>query len=163
MNILSHGLTLGLVAALAACGSTPSVTVNSKGAPLARQITAADHCGLTAPGLVHIENTSELSKFRQLPQQNLNLPAADTIDFDSEHLLVVGLGQKPTGGYSVTLTSYALHGEELDLGVVVNKPDPQMMVPQVITTPCAVLAISAGGWQTLDVNGDGLDEMTVSR
>lgn len=163
MKPLNSCLILALAISLAACARTVPVVQTGTGAPLARQLTAADHCGLTAPGLVHIENASELSKFRQLPQQNLNLPAADSIDFDNEHLVVVGLGQKLTGGYSVILTSYALHGDELDLGVVVNEPDPQMLVPQVITTPCAVIAVAASGWQTLDVNGDGLDDMTIRR
>ncbi len=163
MKYSSGFLTIGLAVLLAACSRTPTITETSDGSALARQITAADHCGLTAPGLVHIENQSELAKFRELPQQNLNLPGAERFDFEREHLLVVGLGEKRTGGYSVTLTSYAMSGDELNLGVVVNEPDPKMMVPQVITTPCAVIAVSASGWQTLDVNGDGLTGMSVSR
>ena len=163
MKMMHHVLTLGLAASLAACGSTPPVLVNGNGAPLARQITAADHCGLTAPGLVYIDSQSDLAKFRRLPEQNLNLSTVNGLEFDREHLVVVGLGRKPTGGYGVTMTSFEMSGDTLTLAMLARDPAPKMKVPQVLTTPCAVVAVSASGWETLRITGEGLPDMSRSR
>lgn len=163
MTYVLPAMTVALAASLAACGSTPPVMVNGNGAPLARQITAADHCGLTAPGLVYIDSRSDLASFRQLPGQNLNLSATDDFEFDREHLVVVAAGRKPTGGYSVTMTAFELSGDTLTLAMLARDPAPKMMVPQVITTPCAVVAVNATGWETLEITGEGLPDMTRSR
>ncbi|MEP6408011.1 MAG: hypothetical protein ABJ061_15960, partial [Marinobacter sp.] len=89
------------VALVAGCAINRSATAD--GAPLARQVTESDHCGLTAPGLVYVSNAEDLDKLAQLPTGNLALSMLRAIDFTQEHLVLVGLGQKTTGGYGLTL------------------------------------------------------------
>ena len=53
------------------CAINRSATAD--GAPLARQVTESDHCGLTAPGLVYVSSAGDLDKLAQLPSGNLAL------------------------------------------------------------------------------------------
>ena len=108
------------------CAINRSATAD--GAPLARQVTESDHCGLTAPGLV-----------------------------------LVGLGQKTTGGYGLTLTSSEIVDDVLELAVKVRRPAADAMVTQALTTPCAVIAISPEEWEQLRVSGEGLGRFSRQR
>ena len=54
-----------IVASVAGCAVNRSAT--AEGAPLARQVTESDHCGLAAPGLVYVSNAEELSQLSKLP------------------------------------------------------------------------------------------------
>lgn len=147
---------------LAACASTETPPAETEtGGPVARQVTASDHCGLTAPGLVYIESRQELEQFKTLPGQNLSL--TNGLNFDREHLVVVGLGRKPTGGHGVTLASSDLHNGVLRLAMEVLEPGPDRIVTQAVTTPCAVVAVSTEDWQALKVIGRGLPEMLRRR
>ncbi|WP_166254277.1 protease complex subunit PrcB family protein [Marinobacter salicampi] len=147
---------------LSACASSETPPVETEtGGPVARQVTESDHCGLTAPGLVYLESRQELEQFKRLPGQNLSL--TNGLDFDREHLVVVGLGRKPTGGHGVTLASSDLHNGVMRLAMEVFEPGPDRVVTQAITTPCAVVAVSTEDWDTLKVIGQGLPEMTRRR
>lgn len=132
-------------------------------APLARQITASDYCGLTAPGLVYLNSLNELKAFRSLNGQMLSLDSAASLDFQREHLLVVAMGRKNTGGYGLTLTDAVMEGSTLAVITRVRAPAPDSIVTQALTTPCVVLAVKADDWNKVVVRGDGLTNMTRTR
>lgn len=132
-------------------------------APLARQITASDYCGLTAPGLVYLNSLKALQAFRSLNGQMLSLDSASSLDFQREHLLVVAMGRRNTGGYGLTLTDAAMEGSTLAVTTRVRAPAPDSMVTQALTTPCVVLAVTADDWDKVVVRGDGLTNMTRTR
>ncbi|MGM0773302.1 MAG: protease complex subunit PrcB family protein, partial [Pseudomonadota bacterium] len=138
-------------------------SATADGAPLARQVTASDHCGLTAPGLVYISNASELDRLETLPSGNLSMNQLRALDMEQEHLVLVGLGQKSTGGYGVTLESAEIVDDVLELTLNTRKPAADAMVTQALTTPCAVIAISPEDWKRLRVSGEGLDTITRER
>ncbi|WP_404363967.1 protease complex subunit PrcB family protein [Marinobacter sp.] len=155
---------LALALSLSACASNDPV--EEKVLPdggVARQLTASNHCGLTAPGLVHLSGPGELATFQDGSAQHLSLAAAEKLDFEREHLLIVSLGQKSTGGYGVTLASSNLRDDVLRIKVEVRTPPEDSMVTQALTTPCAVLAVTATGWEKLHVSGEGLPEMVRNR
>lgn len=131
--------------------------------PLARQITASDYCGLTAPGLVYLDSLKALQAFRSLKGQMLSLDSASSLDFQREHLLVVAMGRKNTGGYGLTLADAAMEGATLAVTARVRVPAPDSMVTQALTTPCVVLAVKADGWDKVVVRGDGLTDMARTR
>ena len=106
-----------VISLVAGCAIDRSATAD--GAPLARQVTESDHCGLTAPGLVYVSNAEDLDKLAQLPTGNLALSMLRAIDFTQEHLVLVGLGQKTTGGYGLTLQSSEIVDDVLELMVKV--------------------------------------------
>lgn len=143
------------------CAINRSATAD--GAPLARQVTESDHCGLTAPGLVYVSSAGDLDKLAQLPSGNLALSMLRAIDFNEEHLVLVGLGQKATGGYGLTLTSSEIVDDVLELAVKVRRPAADAMVTQALTTPCAVIAISPEEWEQLRVSGEGLGRFSRQR
>ena len=128
---------------------------------LVRQVTQSDYCGLAKPGMVYIESADQLAEFAARPNQNLAIEQVRTLDFDREHALVVGLGQKPTGGFGLTLANSKLLDDTLKLAVILRRPAADAMVTQALTSPCAVLAITPDYWQTLEVSGNGLDTIRL--
>jgi hypothetical protein len=158
MQISALALAITMVAG---CAVNRSAT--AEGAPLARQVTESDHCGLTAPGLVYISNASELDRLARLPSGNLSMNQLRALDLQQEHLVLVGLGQKSTGGYGLTLESSEIVDDVLELTLKAREPAANAMVTQALTTPCAVIAISPKDWQQLRVSGEGLDTITRGR
>ena len=159
MRLTVPSLTLASALTLAAC--TSLMTETPAGAPLARQITASDQCGSGSGGLTYISSAAELKSIRQWPMQNLSMKSLEGLNFNQEHLLVVGLGQKPTGGYGVTLANSQIVNDTLRLTVFLRRPPTDAMVTQALTTPCAVLAIAPGHWREIEVNGNGLERLTL--
>ncbi len=156
-----YGSILMMAGLLVGCAANSSETPD--GAPLARQLTQSDHCGLTAPGLVYLDNASQIDRLSGLPTRNLPLDSLKAVDFGREHLVLVSLGQKPTGGYGVTLDQSAIRDGTLELAVNVRQPAADAMVAQVLTTPCAVIAVAPDGWDELSVSGTGMKTLTRER
>lgn len=147
-----HFRSICLLAAtlvLSGCASSRSET--EEGGPLARQITQSAHCGLTAPGHVHLTSRQEVQKLEALPGRNLSLEALKTIEFEREHIILAAIGQKPTGGFSVTLDSSEIRSGTLELRVRVTEPASGTIVTQALTTPCAVIAVTAEGWDDIQI------------
>ena len=140
-----------LVATLLASGCASSRSETAEGGPLARQITQSAHCGLTAPGHVHLTSREEVQRLEALPGRNLSLETLKTVQFEREHIVLAAIGQKPTGGYSVTLDSSEIRSGTLKLTVRVSEPAPGTMVTQALTTPCAVIAVTAKGWDDIQI------------
>ena len=140
-----------LVATLLASGCASSRSETAEGGPLARQITQSAHCGLTAPGHVHLKSIEDVEKLEALPARNLSLESLKNIEFEREHIVLAAIGQKSTGGYSVTLDSSEIRSGTLELRVRVTEPAPGTMVTQALTTPCAVIAVTAEGWDDIQI------------
>lgn len=140
-------MAVGLV--LASCSATQTTTPS--GAPLARQITQSAHCGLVAPGNLHLKSRADVDRLAGLSGVSLALAPLRAIDFTREHLVLVALGRKPSGGYSVTLSGSRIVRKQLELAVAVREPVPGSMVSQALTTPCAVMAVTATGWDVIRV------------
>ncbi|HTN33290.1 MAG TPA: protease complex subunit PrcB family protein [Marinobacter sp.] len=132
-------------------GCISTQTKTTSGAPLARQISQSAHCGLTAPGHLHLESRNQVSRLEALPERSLPLDPIKMIDFSQEHVVLVALGQKRTGGFSVTLVGSKIVDQQLELTVLVLGPEPGSLVTQVLTTPCAVIAVTAAGWNTVRI------------
>jgi hypothetical protein len=92
-----------------------------------------------------------VEKLEALPARNLSLESLKNIEFEREHIVLAAIGQKPTGGYSVTLDSSEIRGGTLELRVRVAEPDPGTIVTQALTTPCAVIAVTAEGWDDIQI------------
>lgn len=132
-------------------GCAVSQTETDSGAPIARQIAQSSHCGLVAPGHIHLASAAEVERLASVPDRRLSLAPLRDIQFDTEHVVLAALGQKPTGGYSVTLAGAEIVDDELLLSVNVQEPGPGMMVTQALTTPCAAIAVTASGWTDIRI------------
>lgn len=72
--------------------------------------------------------------------------APGQIDWVRNRLLVINLGTRPTGGYSVKLKDLYRKGIRQAVAEVVEyTPSPDMMVTQAITSPFVVVQIPATG------------------
>jgi len=61
------------------------------------------------------------------------------LDFGENDLVIVALGEQPTGGYSVTIESIQLAGGELAVTGKATAPGPDAVTTQALTYPyCAV-------------------------
>ncbi|WP_417543921.1 protease complex subunit PrcB family protein [Marinobacter sp.] len=140
---------------LVACATTTDTLGDKLSAPLARQVTQSAHCGLTGPGLAYVQTSERLQQMLELPAQNMAIQQLRQVDLAKEHLVFVTLGEKPTGGHSVSLASAEMKNNDKTLRLVmaVRAPAPGTMVSQVITSPCVVLAVPATGWLEIRVSG----------
>jgi hypothetical protein len=59
----------------------------------------------------------------------------DSIDWKKQMVVIVGDGQKPTGGFSVSITAFKTDGKTLTVSWKLTKPDPGSIQPQIVTTP----------------------------
>ncbi len=161
-KLISMSVT-GLLAGLLLAACTTQLSETADGAPLARQITASDQCGVGSGGLTYLKEREDLVRLGNWPMQNLPMKLLNTLDFDREHILIVGLGQKPTGGYGLTLANSQIESDTLKLTMILRRPPADAMVTQVLTTPCAVLAITPEHWKSIAVSGNGLDTLRLDR
>jgi len=138
-------------AMLTACSATGGEGAGMQ--PEVRQVTQSAHCGLTGPGVAHVRSEGELEALLDVSGQNMATGVIRQVNLDRESLVIVTLGQKPTAGYSVGLESATADRKTLKLAMKVNSPAPDMMVAQVITSPCVVLAVADSQWQRLEVSG----------
>ncbi|MFO8141282.1 MAG: protease complex subunit PrcB family protein [Marinobacter sp.] len=135
---------------LTACSATGG---GAEGAPQVRQVTQSAYCGLTGPGVSHARSSAEREALLDVVGQNIATGVIRQVNLDEEALVIVTLGQKPTAGYSVGLDSASRENKTLKLVMTVTQPAPGMMVAQVITSPCVVLAVADEGWQRLEISG----------
>jgi len=86
-----------------------------------------------------ISNQADWANFCRLDGFTESMPQ---IDFFKERLIVVALGKRNTGGYSVTVTDVRPQTNgTFDIIAVESTPSPNMMTPQAITTPYTVIAV----------------------
>ena len=74
------------------------------------------------------------------------LPA---VDFDKEMVAAVFLGEKPTGGYGVEISSAEVADRSLTVFVRETSPKPGAMVTQAINQPFHIVRIEAAGVETV--------------
>lgn len=63
------------------------------------------------------------------------------VDFESESVLAVFAGQKPTGGYSIKITSVSLDGKALQVKYHETSPAKGSLNSQVLTSPAHIVKI----------------------
>jgi hypothetical protein len=68
-------------------------------------------------------------------------PAAPEVDFGREMVLVAAMGQRPTGGYEITIESVTETGAELVAVVTHQQPGPRCFNTQAFTAPADLVAI----------------------
>ncbi|UCD27336.1 MAG: protease complex subunit PrcB family protein [Planctomycetota bacterium] len=75
------------------------------------------------------------------------------VDFKRERVLLITMGQKPTGGYLLDLAkrSADVKSATAILPLVWFKPPPGAILPQVITSPCILLSLPKGDYSRIQV------------
>jgi len=70
-----------------------------------------------------------------------SIPNTPQVDFSSQMLVCVFAGEKPTGGYGIVIQRVREGSKSLIVEYSEKSPDPKMMLSQVITYPCHIVAI----------------------
>jgi len=80
-------------------------------------------------------------------------PKPPDTNYSTHALLLVSMGQKTTGGYSVTLASEELKllNAHAQLSVHWTEAKPGMITIQMLTNPCLLVDVSRGAYEFIDV------------
>ncbi len=146
--VLLSGLIL-----LAACGgaSAPGGSAGGtsplEGAPVAvtpiAPKAALMHTRYDAPARLVIRSQKELDDaWARLYAGLPGPPAAPSVDFAREMVLLAALGTRSSGGHAVSIARAALGGGVLRAEVVETRPGAGCMTTQVITHPVALVRLA---------------------
>ena len=72
-----------------------------------------------------------------------NPPPAPAIDFGKEMVVAVFLGERPTGGHDIEITSVERSGDNLVVSFVERSPQPGGVVTQAFTQPFHIVRVAA--------------------
>jgi hypothetical protein len=84
------------------------------------------------------------SLWNQLHGSQLNVPALPSVDLERETVLVVMMGQRPTGGYAVDVRGVSLEGADLFVDVRLVEPAAGSVTTSALTSPWAVVRVLRG-------------------
>ncbi len=102
--------------------------------------------GVERPTFRLVRNETELrSIWNQLHGASLNVPPLPRADFGRETVLVVMMGQRPSGGYRVDVSDVSLEGGDLFVAVRFVEPAPDAVTTSALTSPWAVVRVLRGG------------------
>lgn len=85
------------------------------------------------------------SLWNQLHGAQLNPPPLPPFDFARETVLVVLMGQRPSGGYAVEVQGVTLEGGDLFLDVRLREPAAGDVTTSALTSPWALVRVLRGG------------------
>jgi hypothetical protein len=162
MMALAHRKRGYRLAALAAAGlAACQAGINSPAGDSASEIitlASGTQCGrsTTAPAASWLDSADALQHaYQRMTRQSLDAPPLppQTPDFAQYGVLQVFMGQQSTGGYRLRLLHPRLeHSASLaTVRVEWLLPPPGALTPQVITSPCLLLAIPRGSYRSLTV------------
>jgi hypothetical protein len=112
--------------------------------------------GSAGPEAVWLETNQALeAQWKRLHSHRLggSIPPAPLLEMDAFGFLLIRMGQKPTGGYGLELaqTEARVGADIATVHVKWIRPSARAMVAQVITSPCLLLQIKRGAYQTIKI------------
>jgi protease stability complex PrcB-like protein len=106
--------------------------------------------GIREPSQIAIRSQSEWQKlWRQHSSASTASAPLPTVDFDKEIVVAVFLGEKPSGGYGVEISSAEVVGSSLTVFVKETSPKPGAIVTQAINQPFHIVRIETAGVETV--------------
>ena len=74
---------------------------------------------------------------------SLTLPPAElpVVDFDKDSVLLISLGNRPSGGYGVEIVRVTARGGELVIEADETTPAKDMLHPQLVTQPYHIVTL----------------------
>jgi len=106
--------------------------------------------GIREPSQIAVRSQSEWQKLWRQHTSTSTVPAPlPVVDFDKEIVAAVFLGEKPTGGYGVEISSAEVADRALTVFVRETSPKPGAMVTQAINQPFHIVRIETAGVETV--------------
>lgn len=126
--------------AMIGCKGSGDTCCGTCGGGLAQPVTIGERvngnsAALKTIGALHIETKEQ---FEALGDANI-FPG--DLNFDDIDLVIVALGEQPTGGYSVNIESIQLAGGELAVAGKASSPGPDAVTTQALTYPYSAVVI----------------------
>lgn len=123
----------------------------------AEQIYADGLCGRTRSSAAArwIADPEELEMLRQsFGQYRMGPPTFPEVDFDKRGVLLVQMGKRRTSGYGLALADENPARVEDGVATVTlewREPGEDVMVAQVLTSPCVMVTLPKAGLERIDV------------
>jgi protease stability complex PrcB-like protein len=106
--------------------------------------------GIREPSQIGIRSQSDwLKLWRQHGSTSTTPAPVPNIDFDKEIVVAVFLGERPTGGYAVEISSAEVTDASLTVFVKETSPNPGAIVTQGFTQPFHIVRIETAGIVTV--------------
>jgi len=106
--------------------------------------------GIREPSQIAIRNQTEWQQLWRQHSSASTAPASlPTVDFDRELVAAVFLGEKPTGGYGVEISSAEVADSSLTIFVKETSSKPGAIVTQAINQPFHIVLIETAGVETV--------------
>lgn len=144
-----------LAVGLLACAQGPQDAISDAGD--ARQVYSGQQCGQADdPGARWLGDQDALGGVLS-GQNRTQIGFAQTeppdVDFTREHVVSISMGQRPTGGYNLTLADKKVVVENETAMVRIDwiEPPPEAFVTQALTSPCLLLALPRGDYARLKI------------
>lgn len=116
-----------------------------------------------------IDSESELSQWQQRISRLFFLSPPSqhtTANFPHHAVILLSMGQQTSGGYALKLASTPLRisNQKASLAIEWLTPQAGMMLTQALTSPCILIEIPLGDFNTLDiVDQSGNARFTLKR
>ena len=129
-------LLLAVVLVLFSCSTTQKVSTNKLYEVLLQQNDGGANINF-------YEILSEPKEIKMLLNDEKLKGKINANDVQQSNFVVLNMGEKPTGGYSITVDSMAETDKEIVIQVKEIKPEPGAMLIQQITYPYTVVKINS--------------------
>jgi hypothetical protein len=108
------------------------------------------------PHAIWIEDSDQFKKtYARLTRHTIGTQQdlSSRVDFSREGILIVAMGQKPTGGYGLELNrEFAVISDDTAvLRVSWINPPKDAILPQIITSPCLVIILPKGPYSQIQL------------
>jgi len=101
-----------------------------------------NRAGINETQQVVIRNTGDWQKlWNQIHSSREPMPTVPVIDFSSNMVIGYFLGQRSTGGYSVSIEDIKESNDEIVVTISTTMPGRNSIVSQALTSPYAIQAI----------------------
>ena len=158
MRIITFIISTVLTVLLFACGGSD---VKKSSTVVATQIYSGFHCG-SSSGQASVEWIADQmlleGAFSKLSKQfSVAGMAAPKVDFSSQRVVLVYMGQRPTAGYGLRLASnkFRTYKQTAEVTLEWTKPGKGMVTAQVITNPCVLVSVPKAGYERLQIVDTG--------
>lgn len=102
------------------------------------------HCGYVDSERLVIETEGEWKEvWEKVVGFQIPKPKLPEVDFETEMIIAVFMGEQRTGGYSIDITRIIKEEEEIVVQVKEKHPDPDLLVTMALTQPYHIVVVKS--------------------
>jgi hypothetical protein len=132
----------GFALLLLACADTPGGAAGA--AQAFESLFTAAHSGIEQKRHEVVRDEAAWTRaWSEIHSRSGSVPPVPAVDFARDMLILVALGTRPTGGFSVKVRGIEASGERIEVEVLESCPPPDAMVTAALTQPVEVVRVAA--------------------